>query len=69
LHTKFIEKIGKNVRRLRKQRGLTMADLAAKLNKDYQNLQRIELGTTNPTIIYLKEIADALEVDICELFK
>lgn len=37
-------------------------------NIDPTNISRIEAGRTNPTLLTLQRIANALEVNISELF-
>jgi len=65
----YFIKLGKRIRQLRLAKKLTQADLAAKIGKDYQSIQRVERGDINPSIFYLQEIANGLEVDISELFE
>lgn len=64
----FLKKFGANVRNLRISKKMTQFDLACKINKDRQSIQRIESGNVNPTIYYLKELSDGLEVDMIKLF-
>ncbi len=64
---KFNKLVGNQIRELRIQKKLTQAELANKIGKDYQSVQRIELGKMNPTIFYLYEIAQALEISLSEL--
>lgn len=62
------KRVGDNVRRLRKARGLTqeqMADLAGSLSLRY--LQTIELGRANCSLHSLVRVAKALQVDPKEL--
>ena len=49
------------------ENGLEIVDLATKLNIEDSSLRRIESGRNNPTIITLKKVADALEVQISEI--
>jgi transcriptional regulator with XRE-family HTH domain len=63
----FLKRLGENIVRLRDKRGLRQIDLATKLNIDDSSLRRIESGRTNPTIITLRSIADALEVNLSEI--
>lgn len=64
----FIKNLGANLRRLRKERNLTQTELANLIGKDRQSYQRIELGSTNPTVGYLLEVAKGLKVSFTELF-
>jgi putative transcriptional regulator len=62
--TKYLIALGAKIKRIREKQNLTQVDLAAKLNKDQQTIQRIEKGRTNITIYNLHELADALEIDV-----
>ncbi|MCK5022297.1 MAG: helix-turn-helix transcriptional regulator [Candidatus Pacebacteria bacterium] len=64
----FVKKLGTHLKELRKERGLTQAEIASLMGKDRQSYQRVELGTTNPTIGYLIEIAKALQIPFTDLF-
>ena len=59
---------GRNVARLRKNRGWSIEDLARKLGLDRSNVQRHESGKTRPHPTTQKKYADALEVKVEELF-
>jgi transcriptional regulator with XRE-family HTH domain len=59
----FLKKIGERVRELRVAKGLTQMDLAFKCNdKDYSQINRVELGKVNFSVSYLSLIASALDV-------
>lgn len=60
-------KLGERVRRIRQTKGLSMQEVADKIGKDNQSIQRLEKGGVNPTYVYLLEICKGLEVDIKEL--
>lgn len=62
--------IGKNIYKLRTQRGLTLSELAerAVISKSY--LSNIERNlNANPSIYVLEQIAEALQVDLQKLLK
>jgi len=63
----FLIKLGNKIRELRIEKGMTQADLAAKVGKDYQSIQRVERGVVNSSIQYLREIAEGLEITTDEL--
>lgn len=65
----FLFKLGQKIRILRNKKGYSQTGLANKANGEKTHIGDIELGKTNPSIIYLKQIADALECDISELLK
>ena len=65
----FLKRIGENIVRIRKEKGLKQVDLAGLLNMEDSSLRRIEKGRVNSTIIMLKKISEALQVDIENLLK
>ena len=65
----FLEKIGENIVKIRKQKSLKQFNLADKANMKDSSLRRIEKGRVNSTIIMLKRVADALEVPLIDLLK
>ena len=60
---------GKNVKRLRREQGLTRVGLAHMSGMSRQLLARIELGDADVRLSYLKRIADALCVNPYEMLK
>ncbi|MFA6277656.1 MAG: helix-turn-helix transcriptional regulator [Pedobacter sp.] len=64
----FKKKLGKRIAELREDKGLTQSQLSALINKDFQSISRIENGRVNASGYLLKEIADALGVDMNKLF-
>lgn len=59
----FLKKIGERVRELRVAQGLTQMDLAFKCHdKDYSQINRVELGKVNFSVSYLALISEALGV-------
>lgn len=67
----ILKSIGKKIRKVRLEKGLTQLDLVGRMHGDIDvtNISRIEAGRTNPTIFTLYRLADALEVPILDLFK
>lgn len=59
-----IEKIGNRIQQLRKDQGMTQAQLAMKLNISDRHLRRIEAGEKGPSIDILIEIATLLDVSL-----
>jgi transcriptional regulator with XRE-family HTH domain len=59
-----MEKINQKLRNLRKERGLTLADLAEKMGTDHQHLSRIERGKSKLTVDFLLKLANALETPV-----
>ncbi|MFH1968861.1 MAG: helix-turn-helix transcriptional regulator [Verrucomicrobiota bacterium] len=55
---------GEKVRALRKQKGLTLADLAKKTKRSVSLLSQIENGNVSPSFSSMQTIADALEINL-----
>lgn len=54
--------VGRNVRRVRTERGLTQEQFAERSGFSQQYISDLERGRRNPTIVSLYELAVALEV-------
>ena len=63
----LLKELGKRIVQIRKEKNLTQTDLAARVKKDQQSIQRLEKGNVNPSFYYLYEIADGLEISINDL--
>ncbi len=64
----FLKKVGEKVRSVRLEQGLTQTDLAFRCNdKDYSQINRLELGKVNFSVSYLYLIASALDVTPADL--
>lgn len=61
--------LGMRIRYLRKQKGLSIEDLALESNVNKNYLSDVERGMRNPTVVVVERIASALEVDLSTLFK
>jgi transcriptional regulator with XRE-family HTH domain len=59
--------IGKKIREARKQKGLTLAQLADQCNCSTSLISQIETGTVNPSFSTLKSIGEALGTDMAML--
>ncbi|MER5435890.1 helix-turn-helix domain-containing protein [Streptomyces sp. NPDC002588] len=59
--------VARNVRLLREQRGLSLAELARQARLAKQTLSNLEQGTGNPTVDTLFSIASALGVPVTRL--
>lgn len=62
-----LKNIGQKIKSVRTTKGLTQLDLASKVNKDQQSIQRLEAGRINPSYIYLLEICSGLEVELKDI--
>lgn len=63
------EDVGKRIKVLRNERGLSQEKLALKAGIDRTYLAGIESGKRNATIQSLEKIANALEIKIKDLFE
>ena len=61
-------RFGKNLKKFRKQRGLSQEDLSLELNLDGSYIGKVENGKLNITIDKIILIANYLERDIVEFF-
>lgn len=61
------KRFGERVSKLRTKKGWSQADLGRACEKDRQSIERIEKGSTNPTLHTIAQIADALGVSISTL--
>ncbi|MEV6161954.1 XRE family transcriptional regulator [Streptomyces sp. NPDC052052] len=59
--------VARNMRILREQRGLSLAELARQAGLAKQTLSKVELGTGNPTVETLFAVAAALGVPVTRL--
>ena len=58
---------GLHVKNLRLNKGFTQVEVSSNMNKDQQSLQRIESGKISPSLFYLFQLANSLDVSISEL--
>ncbi len=65
--SEFCIELGKHLRALRKERGLTIEEIAFKAEIDAQNLRKYELGRQEMKISMLKRIASAFDLTTSEL--
>ncbi len=63
----FIEKLGKKVKQLREERGLTQDDIGIN-GVSRQMVSLLELAKTDITVSKLKIIADNIGINIKEIF-
>jgi transcriptional regulator with XRE-family HTH domain len=56
------------IRQLRNEKGLSQAKLAVMADMDPATLNRLERGTGNPNLKTLERVADALGVEVADLF-
>ena len=61
--------VGRNLRRIRQQKGLTQEQLAERSGFSQQYLSGLERGERNPTIVTLYELAQTLGATLLDLVK
>ncbi|MFH1015013.1 MAG: helix-turn-helix transcriptional regulator, partial [Nitrospirota bacterium] len=63
------ELLGARIKELRKAKGLSQEELSEKVGIDSKHLSRIEVGKSYPSLDTLERIANALNVEIKDLFE
>jgi transcriptional regulator with XRE-family HTH domain len=61
--------VGRNLRRVRLQKGLTQEELSAVSGFSQQYISGLERGHRNPTVVSVYELAQALDVNYLDLLK
>ncbi len=61
--------VGRNVRRIRLEKGLTQEQFSERSGFTQQYLSDLERGRRNPTVVTLFELSQALEVEPISLIK
>lgn len=67
--SKEAQKLGKNLKRIRTQKGISQGDIVRSLGMDRAFVSNIENGKTNPTLATITKLAKALGVSVGELMK
>lgn len=67
--TKNDIKLGKKIKKYRKENGLTQQELAEKIDMSTKYIQFIETGKRKPSLKTIYKIVKALKIKIWELFK
>ena len=60
----ILKNLGERIREIREKKGITQKELAHSIDKDQQSIQRLEMGKINPSIYYLYEVANGLQIDL-----
>lgn len=63
----FLKRLGIKLKVIRSIRGLSQDDLVNKLDIDKSYYSKVERGLTNPTVIYMKNLAEILDVKLEDL--
>lgn len=62
-------KLGKNLKRIREEKGMTQGDIVRKLGVSRSFVSNTENGNTNPTLSTITNLAKTLGVSSDELLK
>jgi transcriptional regulator with XRE-family HTH domain len=65
---KALRRLGRQIRALRREAGLTQENAAHEAGLDYKHYQAIESGSSKVTVASLVGIAKALRVKLVDLF-
>lgn len=60
---KIIRVFGRNLKRARQSKKLSLRKLAAEADMEHKHIERIEKGVVNPTLTTIMVLAAALEMD------
>lgn len=63
----FLKKIGLKLKVIRSLRGMSQDDVVNKLDIDKSYYSKVERGLTNPTLLYMKNLAEILDVNLEDL--
>ncbi|MBX7140921.1 MAG: helix-turn-helix domain-containing protein [Chitinophagales bacterium] len=64
----FLKRMGEHIRRVRKEKNISLKTLGALCDIDHTSISRIENGHFNSYVLTLKRITDVLEIEVKELF-
>lgn len=64
---KYLKDLGKKIREIRKQKGISTYDLSYESNISRSQINSIEKGDINTSICTLKALADAMELKVKDL--
>jgi transcriptional regulator with XRE-family HTH domain len=65
----YLKKVGNTLRKIRKEKGYSMENLANETEIEYRQLGRIERGEINTSIISLLRICQTLNIEMKTLFE
>ena len=69
MNTKILERLGKQLRLIRKEQDLTQEQLAEKIGVHLTYVGKIEGGKSNPSTIMLFKLSRALRVKLSKVFE
>ena len=65
---KLLEVFGTHLRKIRKNKGISIREMELEGDIDRRRLSKIENGKANPTLFTLRKICDVLGITLEELF-
>lgn len=65
----FLKNLGARIKSIRKEKGIKQVDMGYALDLDKSNMNRIEAGNTNPSILLLLRISNNLETPLSDLLE
>lgn len=63
----YLKRLGLKIRILRSMKNFSQDDIADRLFIDKSYYSKVERGLTNPTILYLRNLANVLDTNLSEL--
>ena len=69
MNTKILERLGKQLRFIRKEQDLTQEQLAEKIGVHPTYIGKIESGKSNPSTIMMFKLSRALGVKLSKIFE
>ena len=67
IDAKYLKQLGQRIKSIRKEKNIKQVDLGYACDLDKSNMNRIEAGNTNPSILLLKKISSELGITMSEL--
>ncbi len=64
----FLVRFGDKLRQIRKSKNMTQEELAEKIGVSQVQVARIENGRQNTSVIYVKSVIEALDIQANEIF-
>lgn len=64
-----VKHIGKNIRLIRIEKGMTIENLANESELEYSQISRIELGLINTSVFHIYKISKVLSVPVSRIFE
>ncbi len=68
IEKEYLIALGKNIKKIRLQKKISQTEVAYLCGFDKSNLNTIESGKRNPTVISLHKISKALQINLIDLF-